>query len=92
MDGFAFVLFIFQRISFFQPRLSYFYQANVQGDATLCCTVTTDDAEDCDGSAGICRHFYDSAPSGRYGTMTYFSQAVASRLRQHASVSECILS
>lgn len=35
----------------------------------------------CGGPAGFCVHFYDSAPSGRYGTMSYFAQAVADRLR-----------
>ena len=49
-------------------------QHEYDGDATLCCateaimdsTIFTS----C-GSAGICRHFYDSAPSGQYGTMCY---------------------
>ena len=28
------------------------------------------------GSGGICNYFYDSAPSGNYGTMTYLVRAV----------------
>ena len=31
----------------------------------------------CGGAAGVCLHFYDSAPSGRYGTITYLSRAVS---------------
>ncbi|CAI9725372.1 probable phosphorylase b kinase regulatory subunit alpha isoform X4 [Octopus vulgaris] len=29
------------------------------------------------GAAGICQHFYDSAPSGRYGTLSYMCRALA---------------
>ncbi|XP_052282161.1 phosphorylase b kinase regulatory subunit alpha, liver isoform-like isoform X7 [Dreissena polymorpha] len=29
------------------------------------------------GSAGICLHLYDTAPSGRYGTMSYLARALA---------------
>ncbi|KAL3879258.1 hypothetical protein ACJMK2_031560 [Sinanodonta woodiana] len=32
------------------------------------------------GAAGICQHLYDSAPSGRYGTMSYLCRAVAKQL------------
>ncbi|XP_061189361.1 probable phosphorylase b kinase regulatory subunit alpha isoform X2 [Saccostrea echinata] len=32
------------------------------------------------GAAGICLHFYDTAPSGRYGTMSYLCRALASIL------------
>lgn len=31
----------------------------------------------CGGAAGVCLHFYDSAPSGRYGTITYLSRAIS---------------
>lgn len=34
----------------------------------------------CGGAAHICQHFYDSAPSGCYGTMTYLVRAVAQTL------------
>ena len=44
-------------------------QAECGGDATLCCAADKK-VEKC-GSAGICRFFYDSAPSGQYGTMCY---------------------
>ena len=64
-----------------------------RGDATLCCCGPSSENEvECGGSAGICKHFYDSAPSGRYGTMTYFSQAVASRLCLLPHAKECIVS
>ncbi len=29
----------------------------------------------CGGAALVCRHFYDSAPSGTYGTMSYLVRA-----------------
>lgn len=35
----------------------------------------------CGGAAHICQHFYDSAPSGCYGTMTYLVRAVAQTLQ-----------
>ncbi|KAJ8946070.1 hypothetical protein NQ318_009196 [Aromia moschata] len=54
------------------------------GDATLCCAKPKEMRETskaggllCGGAAYICQHFYDSAPSGCYGTMTYMTRAVA---------------
>ncbi|XP_065885747.1 phosphorylase b kinase regulatory subunit alpha, liver isoform-like [Dysidea avara] len=41
----------------------------------------------CGGHEKICVHFYDSAPSGRYGTMSYISQAVANKLKHMPSPS-----
>ncbi|PSN48873.1 putative phosphorylase b kinase regulatory subunit alpha [Blattella germanica] len=59
----------------------------VNGDATLCCAKPKDQREIitsggllCGGAAYVCQHFYDSAPSGSYGTMTYITRAVASML------------
>ena len=52
------------------------------GDATQCCAEGHDlQIGQCGAPRNICEHFYDSAPSGRYGTMTYISQAVVSQLR-----------
>ncbi|XP_077292569.1 putative phosphorylase b kinase regulatory subunit alpha isoform X2 [Arctopsyche grandis] len=62
-------------------------QINCNGDATLCCAKPTSQREAsasggllCGGAAFVCQHFYDSAPSGSYGTMTYITRAVASLL------------
>ncbi|XP_031338825.1 probable phosphorylase b kinase regulatory subunit alpha isoform X4 [Photinus pyralis] len=62
-------------------------QINCGGDATLCCAKPKDHKELsqsgtllCGGAAYICQHFYDSAPSGCYGTMTYITRAVATIL------------
>uniref|UniRef100_A0A336M8K3 Phosphorylase b kinase regulatory subunit n=1 Tax=Culicoides sonorensis TaxID=179676 RepID=A0A336M8K3_CULSO len=57
-------------------------QKKVDGDAALCCAkenkeTTTQGMLLCGGAAYICQHFYDSAPSGSYGTMTYIAKAVA---------------
>lgn len=60
-------------------------QRKVSGDATLCCAKSKDGSKEttasgmllCAGAAYICQHFYDSAPSGSYGTMTYIAKAVA---------------
>nr|CAD7397132.1 unnamed protein product [Timema cristinae] len=59
-------------------------QMKVNGDATLCCAKPQDQRETslsggllCGGAAYVCQHFYDSAPSGSYGTMTYLVRAVA---------------
>nr|CAD7453579.1 unnamed protein product [Timema tahoe] len=60
------------------------YNMKVNGDATLCCAKPQDHRETslsggllCGGAAYVCQHFYDSAPSGSYGTMTYLVRAVA---------------
>ncbi|XP_066948042.1 probable phosphorylase b kinase regulatory subunit alpha isoform X6 [Macrobrachium rosenbergii] len=57
-------------------------QKQQDGDATTCCA--RDKREPgiggglaCGGSAYICQHFYDSAPSGSFGTMSYMVRAVA---------------
>jgi len=50
-------------------------QKDLDGDATLCCLSGNPEAG-CRGAAGICGLFYDSAPSGTYGTMSYLVRAV----------------
>ncbi|XP_051160573.1 probable phosphorylase b kinase regulatory subunit alpha isoform X3 [Leptopilina boulardi] len=62
-------------------------QIKCDGDATLCCAKPKDQREInstgmllCGGAAYVCQHFYDSAPSGSFGTMTYITRAVASML------------
>ncbi|KAL7293816.1 hypothetical protein TKK_0012875 [Trichogramma kaykai] len=59
-------------------------QIKVDGDATLCCAKSREHRETtamgtllCGGAAYVCQHFYDSAPSGSFGTMTYITRAVA---------------
>lgn len=47
------------------------------GDATKCCA----NGNPCGSAAGICLHFYDSAPSGRFGTINYFLRALLRILR-----------
>uniref|UniRef100_A0A2K5SHT7 Phosphorylase b kinase regulatory subunit n=1 Tax=Cebus imitator TaxID=2715852 RepID=A0A2K5SHT7_CEBIM len=42
-----------------------------------------------DQATGICHFFYDSAPSGAYGTMTYLTKAVASHLQELLPNSGC---
>lgn len=42
-----------------------------------------------DQATGICHFFYDSAPSGAYGTMTYLTKAVASHLQEFLPSSGC---
>ena len=46
-------------------------QQEYGGDATLCCASTKSDVPKCRGARGICKHFYDSAPVGQYGTVPY---------------------
>uniref|UniRef100_A0A2S2PNV0 Phosphorylase b kinase regulatory subunit n=1 Tax=Schizaphis graminum TaxID=13262 RepID=A0A2S2PNV0_SCHGA len=57
-------------------------QIAINGDATLCCAkvhkeLTQAGSLLCGGAAYICQHFYDSAPSGSYGTMSYIIRAIA---------------
>ena len=52
------------------------------GVANRCCNRRSDDDASprvC-GSAGICNTFYDSAPSGDYGTMSYLVRAVCNTI------------
>ncbi|KFM75989.1 hypothetical protein X975_02870, partial [Stegodyphus mimosarum] len=55
-------------------------QKRVSGDATICCAAPSGNENPCGGAAGICQHFYDSAPSGCYGTMTYLIRSVAATM------------
>ncbi len=36
----------------------------------------------CDGYNSVCVYFYDSAPSGMYGTMSYLSRAISQKLKE----------
>ncbi|XP_078325718.1 phosphorylase b kinase regulatory subunit alpha, liver isoform-like isoform X6 [Crassostrea virginica] len=42
--------------------------------------IPSDVVEHAKGAAGICLHFYDTAPSGRFGTMSYLCRALATIL------------
>lgn len=76
-------------------------QRKLNGDAMLCCAKETKDETLahssgllCGGVAYICQNFYDSAPSGSFGTMVYIAKAVASVLNclpKHGE-SECTIS
>lgn len=57
-------------------------QRKSNGDATLCCAdpSVNERIMVCGGTANICQHFYDSAPSGCYGTMSYLTRSVAMTL------------
>lgn len=57
----------------------------------MCCARPPHEKINCGGAAGICRYFYDTAPSGRFGTMTYFSRAVAKRVSFLPHLNECVV-
>jgi len=50
-------------------------QKALSGDASLCC-LSGNQSDSCQASGGVCGLFYDSAPSGTYGTMSYLVRAV----------------
>jgi len=55
-------------------------QRKNSGNSLRCCAERQLEAvhnspAPCGGSMGICQYFYDSAPSGTYGTMTYLMRA-----------------
>jgi phosphorylase kinase alpha/beta subunit len=58
---------------FLKDQLSY------EGLSLRCCCNIRGS---CGGYDAICCHFYDSSPSGVYGTMSYFSQALLDKLKQ----------
>ena len=49
-------------------------RAEEKGASIKCCAGTS--ATHVCGSEGICNHFYDTAPSGNYGTMSYLVRGV----------------
>ena len=58
-------------------ELFLYEQIKFNGDATLCCCI----GKRCLGARQICEHFYDLAPSGRYGSMNYLFKAITHLLR-----------
>ncbi|XP_038274897.1 phosphorylase b kinase regulatory subunit alpha, liver isoform isoform X9 [Dermochelys coriacea] len=50
-----------------------------------------DDFLERDFATGICHFFYDSAPSGAYGTMTYLTKAVATYLQDFLPSTGCLM-
>ncbi|KAM9409085.1 phosphorylase b kinase regulatory subunit alpha, liver isoform 3-T3 [Pholidichthys leucotaenia] len=44
-----------------------------------------------DAATGICNFFYDSAPSGSYGTMTYLSKAAITYVQDFLPSSTCLM-
>lgn len=62
-------------------------QIEENGDATLCCAI----GKKCSGSRQICEHFYDLAPSGRYGSMNYifksFTQFLKIQINSNCNIS-----
>ncbi|ELT89975.1 hypothetical protein CAPTEDRAFT_163062 [Capitella teleta] len=58
-------------------------QSELDGDVTVCCgsNEARGNTLKCGGIAGICQFFFDTAPSGRYGTMSYLGKAALSSLR-----------
>jgi phosphorylase kinase alpha/beta subunit len=62
-------------------------QRKTDGDATLCCAS----GKRCTGARSICEHFYDLAPSGRYGSMNYLFKSVTRLLRINENP-DCVVS
>ena len=61
-----------------------YFQMVEGGDAILCCAnKRVDSPKPCGASNHICRYFYDSPPSGTYGTMTYITQSILNFLYGH---------
>lgn len=59
-------------------------QRKNKGNSTRCCAgrqlhSAAIPSTQCGGAADICQYFYDSAPSGTYGTMTYLMRSYFSR-------------
>ncbi|KAG8450597.1 hypothetical protein GDO86_003028 [Hymenochirus boettgeri] len=46
---------------------------------------------DQDAATGICNFFFDSAPSGAFGTMTYLTKAVTTYLQDFLPSSSCLM-
>ncbi|XP_069746352.1 phosphorylase b kinase regulatory subunit alpha, liver isoform-like isoform X2 [Narcine bancroftii] len=55
------------------------------------CLGAGDSILDIDSATRVCHLFYDSAPSGKYGTMTYLTKAVASYVQDFLPNTDCLL-
>ncbi|XP_019863135.1 PREDICTED: probable phosphorylase b kinase regulatory subunit alpha [Amphimedon queenslandica] len=55
-------------------------QKECNGLASQCCGQIRGS---CEAYWAICSHFYDSAPSGVYGTMSYLSRALLQTIQQN---------
>lgn len=71
----------------------FLYKIVENGNATLCCAkihkeLTQSGSLVCGGAAYICKHFYDSAPSGSYGTISYIIRAIASTLQDSLEIND----
>uniref|UniRef100_A0A452IU80 Phosphorylase b kinase regulatory subunit n=1 Tax=Gopherus agassizii TaxID=38772 RepID=A0A452IU80_9SAUR len=64
---------------------------HVANDLFLQEQVGNDDFLERDLATGICHFFYDSAPSGAYGTMTYLTKAVATYLQDFLPSTGCLM-
>ena len=49
-------------------------------ETSLPCCQPQDAGGQCGGESGLCLHFYDSAPTGQYGTFSYLVRAVCCQL------------
>jgi phosphorylase kinase alpha/beta subunit len=69
-------------------------QRRLNGDSTLCCAApsVSERVLVCGGTSHICQHFYDSAPSGCFGTMTYLIRSVANTLDFPKDEVDCAIS
>lgn len=81
----------------FLPRDSFLFVSfvNVHWAVTLPHPQKSHSASDYflekDPATGICNFFYDSAPSGSYGTMTYLSKAVVTYVQDFLPSSSCLM-
>uniref|UniRef100_A0A8C6Y6K3 Phosphorylase b kinase regulatory subunit n=1 Tax=Naja naja TaxID=35670 RepID=A0A8C6Y6K3_NAJNA len=64
---------------------------HIANDLFLQEQVAADGFLEQDAGTGICYFFYDSAPSGAYGTMTYLTKAVASYLHEFLPSTGCLM-
>ncbi|KAG0410769.1 hypothetical protein HPB47_012118 [Ixodes persulcatus] len=68
-------------------------QRRCRGNSSLCCCSGRPGGTWCRPTAGLCQHFYDSAPSGCFGTMTYLVRAVVSSVQDLSCIQlECATS
>ena len=76
-------------LKYFSLKNSHFFpKFRDNGDATECCATNPDGVLSvppipgsnnmyeliCGANAGVCMHFYDSAPAGAYGSLTYLAR------------------
>lgn len=64
------------------------FQSSINGPSINCCSNRPYNQRICVAYSGICKWFLDSAPSGNYGTLLYFTKALLKTLHCRSNTTD----